>query len=84
MKQPKQRLIHVGDAPIRIQRKHSVGNAFQNGFDMPAPLFQRNVSGAQSWLEASICRRLDSNSSAMRLKERTRSPISSAALTSTR
>ncbi len=35
------------DAAIRIERKHAGGNALQNGFNVPAALFQRDVGGAQ-------------------------------------
>ncbi len=40
-------MIYVSDQPVRVQRKHSVRDAFQDGFDVAAPLFQGNVSGAK-------------------------------------
>ena len=30
-----------------IERKHAGGNAFQDGFNVPAALFERDVGGAQ-------------------------------------
>ena len=40
-------MVHMSDAAVRIQRKHAVRNAFQDGFDMAAPLLQGNVRGAK-------------------------------------
>ncbi len=37
----------MGDEPVRIQRKHAVGDTFQDGFDMAPALFQGNVGGAK-------------------------------------
>ncbi len=43
----KQGVVYVGNSPARVQREHARGNAFQNGFNVPASLFQRDVGGAQ-------------------------------------
>ena len=74
----------MGDAASGIQRKHAGGNALQNGFDVPAALLQSHVGSAEFTAGCFDLAAADSNSSAIRLNDRTKSPISSAALTSTR
>src|SRR5579862_6517537 len=40
-------MIRVSDESVRVQRKHAVRDAFQDGFNMAAPLLQGNVRGAK-------------------------------------
>ena len=40
-------LIDVRDPLLRVQRKHAGWNTFQNGFDVPAALFQGGVGDAE-------------------------------------
>ena len=42
-----QGMVDVSDPAIRVQRKNSGGNALQNGLDVLAALFQRDVGRAQ-------------------------------------
>jgi hypothetical protein len=47
MKHAQQRLIHMGDAPRGVQRKHAGRNAFEDGFHLPATLVEFGVGRAQ-------------------------------------
>ena len=40
-------MVRVGDAALRIQRQHAVGNAFENGFNLLAALIQGHIDRRQ-------------------------------------
>ena len=37
----------MGDAPVRVQRQHTGRNTFQDSFNVPAPLLERDVGRTQ-------------------------------------